>query len=207
MAHSWSEEPDMDALEVLPHDPLPHIVSAMGGPSYGTGSYVNAGMHVLMRELQHRTGSAAEFIDETVLAPAGIKDCLWEVDPLGVPWGFAHLHLNVRELLRLGKHRLHDQSIAPNDPAPTPAMPPECLPYAAGTWRGDGFLMGAGWGGQCMMLVPSADAVLVTLARTGWDRETNTDLLPDGWGSGRQVLETHMLPVLLASTRDGCATR
>src|SRR4028119_1644334 len=76
MAHAWSEEPDMDAREVLPHDPLPHIVSAMGGPSYGTGSYVNAGMHVMMRELQHRTGSAAEFIDETVLAPAGIKDYL-----------------------------------------------------------------------------------------------------------------------------------
>jgi hypothetical protein len=67
MAHSWHQEPDMDALEVLPHDPLPLIVSAMGGPSYGTGSYVNAGMHVMIRELQHRTGSAAAFVDQTVL--------------------------------------------------------------------------------------------------------------------------------------------
>jgi CubicO group peptidase (beta-lactamase class C family) len=207
MAHSWHQEPDMDALEVLPHDPLPLIVSAMGGPSYGTGSYVNAGMHVMIRELQHRTGSAAAFVDQTVLAPAGIHDYLWEVDPLGVPWGFAHLHLSVHDLLRLGQHRLHDESIAPNEPPPSPAMPPECLPYAAGMWRGDGFLMAAGWGGQCMMLLPRADAVLVTLASTGWDRATNTDLLPDGWGSGRQLLERHVLPVLLAGSCAGDTTR
>ncbi len=197
MTQSWLTEPDMDALEARPVDPLPEIVTALD-PAPHTGQYVNAGMHLLMRELHHRTGSARQFLDLAVLAPAGVNRARWEADATGVPWGYAHLHLSVHDLLRLGSHWLGQGRLVLRPKQATPPIAPEGLPYADGLWLGDGYLLAAGWGGQCLMLVPSANAVLVALGDTGWDRITNQHTLPDGWQSGRQLFERHLLPALLA---------
>lgn len=199
MTQCWTSEPDLDLLEQGPDDPLPAIVDVLAaGPGPGiTSGYVNAASHLLIRELEHRTGSAHEFIAAAVLAPAGITGAVWESDQAGVPWGHAHLRLSVVELLRLGGHWLAEPLDAGLLGRPSPAMPPEQLPYAAGLWLGERYLLAAGWGGQCLLLVPQSGAVLAALGRTGWDRASNSDTLPPGWRSGRELFRRDLLPALL----------
>ncbi|MFC0680067.1 serine hydrolase domain-containing protein [Lysobacter korlensis] len=197
MTQPWRADPDMDDVERLPYDPLPEIVAALACTPGGSGRYVNAGMHLLIRELHHRTGNARAFIEQTVLAPAGVSLYGWEADPTGAPWGHAHLHLSVRDVLRIGTHWLGEGTPGGRQDRPTSPMPPESLPYAAGMWLGEGYELAAGWGGQCLMLVPARDAVLVALGDTGWNRDTNSDSLPHGWSSGRSLFERHALPALL----------
>lgn len=196
MTQQWRAEPDMDGIERSGQDPLPEITTELGcGRS--AGRYVNAGMHLLMRELDHRTGSARTFIEDTVLAPAGLRESRWEADPTGVPWGHAHLLLSVRDLLGLGAS-WRGEYLADLEREPTtPPMAPEGLPYAAGLWFGVDVIIAAGWGGQCLMIGRSADLVIATLGDTGWDRATNRDALADGWRSGRELFDRQALPLLL----------
>lgn len=198
MTQSWLVNPDMDEIERQSTDPLAEITAALDSVPVRKGRYVNAGMHLLMRELQHRTGDARTFVDERVLRPAGIVGYEWDVDPTGVPWGHAHLQLSVQDVVRLGAHWLDHDRLAWRGEPPTPAMSPEHLPYSAGLWISDKYHLAAGWGGQCLMLVPVADAVLVALTATGWDRETNTDTLPTSWKTGRELLSRTMLPALVS---------
>lgn len=107
MRAGWVDAPGMDVLSVQPGDPLHTIVAALRGRA-AAAKYENAGYHLLMRELQQRTGGARSFIGERVLAPAGVHEFEWDEDWTGVPWGHAHLQICVRDLLRLGTQRLHD---------------------------------------------------------------------------------------------------
>ncbi len=199
MSQSWSSDPDLDALEAGAVDPLPAIVAALGDPDAEAG-YRDASAHLLIRELQHRTGSARAHLDATVLHPAGIEAARWETDQTGTPWGHAHLCLTVRQLVTLGEYWLSDgwpASVQPDRDAP--AIPPEALPYAAGLWWANDpeRVMAAGWGGQCLILVPSGSIALATLGFTGWDRASNTDTLPGNWRPGRELLEGTVMPELL----------
>ncbi|WP_375598751.1 serine hydrolase [Devosia sp. Naph2] len=186
MKQSWRLEPDMDEIERRAVDPVPSIANALGR-STSTGQYVNAGMHLLMRELHLRTGSARSFVEDEVLLPAGICAYKWEGDATGVPWGHAHLHLSVRDTLRLGMHWLGAEPLVPRSGEPTPPMPPECLPYVDGFWIGNSYLLAAGWGGQCLLMIPATHTVFTALADTGWSRRTNRDTLQDGWRTGREL--------------------
>lgn len=198
MTQQWRSEPDMDRIEQSGQDPLPGIRAELGC-GRAAGRYVNAGMHLLMRELDLRTGSARSFLEETVLAPAGVPDYRWEADPTGVPWGHAHLQLSVRGLLGLGSAWRRAYAAELDGEPTTAPMAPEGLPYAAGLWFGADVIMAAGWGGQCLMIGRRSDLVVATLGETGWDRATNRDRLPDGWRSGRELFERYPLPVLLGA--------
>lgn len=200
MTQPWAREPDMDRLEQGPDDPLPAILDALGDGTGAGGGYVNAGSHLMMRELDQRTGSAREFLASAVLAPAGLDGVVWETDQAGVPWGHAHLRLSVRALLDLGRHWLAEPLAARLRP-PTAPMPPENLPYAAGWWCGDGYRLAAGWGGQLLLLVPGRDTVVAALGETGWDRASNSDTLAAGWRSGRELFEARLAPAVLGRTR------
>ncbi len=200
MSQSWSSAPDMDALEAGTADPLPAIVAALGAPDGPPGGYRDAAAHLLIRELQHRTGSARAHVEASVLRPAGIEAARWESDQTGTPWGHAHLFLSVRELVALGEHWLGQGWPASGEPERgAAAIPPESLPYAAGLWwaHDPDRVMAAGWGGQCLIMVPSASIVLATLGVTGWDRSSNTDTLPAHWRPGRDLLEKTLLPALI----------
>lgn len=207
MTQAWAADPDMDAVELRTDDPLPDLVGALA-PGGAGPRYVNAATHLLTRELYARTGSAHAYVADRVLAPAGVATALWERDPVGVPWGHAHLHLTVEELARLGRHLL-DAGLVPLLSAGAGApVPPEGLPYGSGAWAAagsvpadgsvtaDGSVLAAGWGGQCLLLLPAADAVVAVLGATGWDRRAGTDTLAPGWGSGRSLVEATLLPSL-----------
>jgi hypothetical protein len=79
----------------------------------------------------------------------------------------------------------------------TPPIGPERLPYSDGMWCGPGFVMAAGWGGQCLVIAPAADAVMVALGHTGWTRLANRHSLQDGWRSGRDLFERYLLPAVM----------
>jgi len=78
-----------------------------------------------------------------------------------------------------------------------PGGPPENLPYGFLTWIDDDLLMAGGWAGQHLLVLPAADAVVVT---TGDPRFTfgppPADELPADWAPAVELVRRHLLPVL-----------
>ncbi|WP_336922329.1 serine hydrolase [Aquipuribacter sp. SD81] len=202
MRQAWREDPDMDALAGTAADPLPAIGAALasGTAADGRPRYVNAAAHLLVRELDARTGSAAGYLSRRVLAPAGVGEHEWERDATGAPWGHAHLHLGIADLLLLGETWAAARpDLHPGTCALGPPVAPEHLAYGGGFWHGEDVLLAAGWGGQCVLVHLPTGTVLAALTRTGWTRESGTDTLPSGWASGRRLFEEHALPLLRGS--------
>ncbi len=65
--------------------------------------YDSPGMHLLSAILQQATGmTALEFARQNLFEPLGIKDVIWPVDPQGYNHGWGDLHLQPRDMAKLG---------------------------------------------------------------------------------------------------------
>jgi hypothetical protein len=82
----------------------------------------------------------------------------------------------------------------------TAGGPPEELPYGYLTWIDQGMPLAGGWAGQHILVVPAAEAVVVT---TGYPNfqfgpPPTADLAPD-WRPALDLVTRYLLPTLLGS--------
>ncbi len=72
----------------------------------GPGSkfeYCSGGMHLLSGIISQSTGtSALEFARRELFQPMGIDDVIWPSDPQGVSFGWGDLHLQPRDMAKIG---------------------------------------------------------------------------------------------------------
>jgi CubicO group peptidase (beta-lactamase class C family) len=139
--------------------------------------------------------------------PLGITQTDWRCDPDGIPFGYAHLSISADGLGRIGRLWLSDgtwhgrQLLAPEYFAEfrrpqSAGGPPEGLPYGFLTWIDGDALLAGGWAGQHVLVVPSAEAVIVT---TGFPNFRSgpppTNDLPPNWRPALELIREHVLPV------------
>jgi hypothetical protein len=78
-----------------------------------------------------------------------------------------------------------------------PGGPPEDLPYGYQIRLDDGLLLAGGWAGQHVLVVPAADAVVVTTGDPGFQLgPPPTDRLPPDWRPALDLVRRHLLPLL-----------
>ena len=86
-----------------------------------TFSYCSGGMHLLSGIISQVTGrSAFEFARHELFEPLGIRDVIWPSDPQGVSRGWGDLHMQPRDMARIGYLWLHrgrweERQIVPTD--------------------------------------------------------------------------------------------
>lgn len=70
--------------------------------------YCSGGMHLLSGIISQATGSSAlEFARRELFQPLGIEDAIWPADPQGVSHGWGDLHLQPRDMAKIGYLWLH----------------------------------------------------------------------------------------------------
>lgn len=139
--------------------------------------YCSGGMHLLSGVVTKQTGmSALEFARRTVFVPLGIHDAAWPSDAQGVSHGWGDLHLQPRDMAKIGYlwlrgGRWEAQQLVPADwmraavqvhahPVSSPGTG-----YGYGLWiypdRSPPIFEGLGRGGQRISVVPAKDLVVV----------------------------------------------
>ena len=72
------------------------------------------------------------------------------------------------------------------------------VPYGFLLWIPDGMLLAGGWAGQHLLVIPAADAVVVTTGDPGFDPgPPPIDQMPPDWRPALDLVRTHLVPVLL----------
>lgn len=154
-------------------------------------NYTDANTQLLSRIVRERAGSSAQatyaFAHRELFDKLGMRHVTLEFDAAGTPFGASHMWASARDWARFGLLFLHDgvvggQRILPAGWAAYSAAPTsgsEDYGYGAGFWtnRGDGSgaryriaggmpadaFMARGTNGQYVVIVPSADLVIVRL--------------------------------------------
>lgn len=154
-------------------------------------NYTNANTQLLSRIVRERAGGSAQathaFAHRELFDKLGMRHVTLEFDAAGTPIGASHMWAPARDWARFGLLFLHDgvvggQRILPSGWADYSAAPTggsEVYGYGAGFWtnRGDGSgaryritggmpadaFMARGSNGQYVVIVPSADLVIVRL--------------------------------------------
>lgn len=202
---------DVDAVASLPADHVGHLAQAPQLRLPGTEFvYDNGGPHLLSAAATEMLGeSVAAFASRELFAPLGIVDHRWPTDPDGYPAGSDRLQLTARDLGSLGQLWLDGGRLAGRqllDPIYLDQMtraqvgggPPEMVPYGFLLWLPDRMMLAGGWAGQHLLVVPTADAVIVTTGDPGFDPgPPATDQLPPDWRPALDLVRRHLLPVLL----------
>ena len=201
---------DVDEVTAIDSGQLRRIAEApQEAPPGAEFRYDNGASHLLATSLDRVLPvPLADFADEALLAPLGVRDRHWLTDADGIPWGFGHLSVSADALARLGHLWLRggatgdDQFVDPGfwsalTTATSPGGPPEELPYGYLCWLdGDGLLAG-GWAGQHVLVRPRADAVVVVTGDPGFRfGPPPSDDLPQGWRPALDLVRAHVLPVL-----------
>lgn len=145
-----------------------------------TWVYCSGGMHVLSGVISKVTGqSAFAFAREKLFAPLGIRDVLWPSDPDGVSEGWGDLHLQPRDMAKVGYLWLNwgswdGRQIMPREYMRAAAQPHSHAPeYGYGFWiyqdqrptvlTNVGRVFEAqGRGGQRIWVIPEKNMVVVT---------------------------------------------
>ena len=143
-------------------------------------NYNSGGSHLLSELIRRATGmDALEFAQQRLFSPLGIQNADWEIDPMGIPFGFAGLSLTARDLAKLGLLYLrqgmwHETQIITPDyvRASTTAWSsggfPEEAQYGYHWWVIPSELhpafFAAGYGGQYLWVVPDLDLIAVITA-------------------------------------------
>lgn len=204
---------DVDAITALPGGQVRHVASAPQLDPPGTRfRYDDGASHLLSAAAGAVLGErVSAFAARELLAPLDIPEPEWRADPDGVPFGFAHLRLGAAELGVLGQLLLDGGRVSGRvlvDPGflaelarpHTPGGPPEGVPYGYHIWLDDGMLLAGGWAGQHVLVVPDADAVVVTTGDPRFDPgPPPRDDLPPDWRPALDLVRRHLLPVLRAS--------
>ena len=139
--------------------------------------YCSPGMHLLSAIVTRVTGtSTLDFARRELFDPLGIHDVTWPTDPQGVQRGWGDLHLQPRDMARIGYlwlkgGRWEERQILPPDwlrdalevhahPGWSPGQE-----YGYGMWlypeRKPPVFEGLGRGGQRISVVPAANLVVV----------------------------------------------
>lgn len=151
----------------------------------------------------------ADYAAERLFAPLGINEWAWATDPAGLPLGFGHLCLDRPALAALGRlwldqGRVDGQEMLPPKfakamvTAHTPGGAPEWKGYGFGLWIDKTGYFASGWAGQHVLMLPTADAVIVTTSDAGFDPgPPPTDEMPEGWRPAVKLVREILMPVLL----------
>ncbi|HYX69612.1 MAG TPA: serine hydrolase [Terriglobales bacterium] len=138
--------------------------------------YCSGGMHLLSGVISQTTGnSALEFARRELFQPLGIEDVIWPSDPQGVSRGWGDLHLQPRDMAKIGylwlnQGRWEGRQIIPTEwmQAATQAHSHPNFgsgEYGYGFWvypQRDPFIYEAlGRGGQRISVVPAKNLVVV----------------------------------------------
>ena len=139
--------------------------------------YCSGGMHLLSGIITKATGvSALDFARRTLFAPLGIGDSAWPSDAQGISHGWGDLHLQPRDMAKIGYLWLRggqweNRQLVPADwmraavqvhshPGPSPGPG-----YGYGLWiypdRSPPIFEGLGRGGQRISVVPEKNLVVV----------------------------------------------
>lgn len=141
--------------------------------------YDSPGMHLLSAILQEATGMTAfEFAQQTLFAPLGIQDVMWESDPQGYTRGWGDLHLLPEDMAKIGFLWLHrgqwdgQQVVAEawvlnSVRAHSKFIEPD-FGYGYGWWVTWGDYQATGRGGQRIRVIASRDTLVVV---TGGDAD------------------------------------
>jgi len=147
-------------------------------------TYNSAAVHLLSAALELNAGGTAAFADRHLLGPLGIHSRDWEVDNRGIPNGGAGLYLRPRDLAKLGQLVLQRGRSGSAQVVPA-AWIDQATRRLGGTvgqlgalgglgygnlwWLGSAggneVVLGWGYGGQLMYIVPGLDLVVLTTAR------------------------------------------
>jgi CubicO group peptidase (beta-lactamase class C family) len=165
--------------------------------------YCSGGMHLLSGIITQATGvSALDFARRELFAPLGIADVAWPVDRQGISHGWGDLHLQPRDMAKIGylwllDGRWENRQLVPADwmraavqvhshPGFSPGQE-----YGYGLWiypdRTPPEFEGLGRGGQRISVVPAKNLVVVF---TGGEFEPG-DI---GQFIGRAIKSDHTLP-------------
>ena len=139
--------------------------------------YCSGGMHLLSGIITKVTGaSALDFARHTLFGPLGIADSAWPADSQGISHGWGDLHLQPRDMAKIGYLWLRggqweNRQLVPADwmraavkvhSRPGPSSEPG---YGYGLWiypdRSPPIFEGLGRGGQRISVVPAKNLVVV----------------------------------------------
>lgn len=170
----------------------------------------DGGYHLLGTALVALTGRRlADYAAERLFAPLGIEEWAWPTDPEGQHLGFGHLRLDRAALAALGRlwldqGRANGQALLPPEyaramvTAHTPGGAPEWKGFGFGLWVDKTDFFASGWAGQHVLVLPAADAVVVTTGDAGFDPgPPPTDEMPMGWRPAVKLVREILVPVLL----------
>ncbi len=162
--------------------------------------YSNTASYLLSAALQRATGvTAAEYADQHLFGPLGIREYEWAQSPEGVDIGWAHLSLTPHDMAKIGYLMLRQgewngTQIVSSDwvSAATAAQ------TAAGTlsdgygyqwWvDDDGYFMALGYAGQYIVVLPDKDAVVVF----------TSDLPEDQFFVPRELVDEMIIPAMVS---------
>ena len=183
----WNEGSDVTEYNdwVLAPDQVEYVLARpIVAPPGTTFNYNSAAVHLLSAVLQVDAGGTAAFADTYLLEPLGIKSRDWELDNQGIPNGGAGLYLRPRDIAKLGQLVIQrgrsgnaevvpaswiDQSTQRHGGVHDQLGAIGPLGYGELWWLGDtaehAIVLGWGYGGQLLYIVPGLDLVVVTTAR------------------------------------------
>ena len=183
----WNEGSNVTEYNdwVLAPDQVEYILARPIVASPGTTfNYNSAAVHLLSAILQVNAGGTIAFADTYLLKPLGITSRDWELDNQGIPNGGAGLYLRPRDMAKLGQLIIQRGRSGNTEVVPSSwidqstqrhggvydqlgAIGP--LGYGDLWWLGDtaghAIVLGWGYGGQLLYIVPGLDLVVVTTAR------------------------------------------
>jgi CubicO group peptidase (beta-lactamase class C family) len=139
--------------------------------------YCSGGMHVLSGIITKTTGlSALDFARRALFGPLGIEDVIWPADPQGISHGWGDLHLQPRDMAKIGYLWLNggrwgNRQLVPADWMRT-ALQVHAHPgfnggqeYGFGIWvypnRTPPEFEGLGRGGQRISVIPARKLIVV----------------------------------------------
>ena len=177
---AWVEEDEFERLYASDNW-IQYILSRPMADDPGSVFNYNSGASHLLSELIRRaTGmDALEFAQQRLFSPLGIQNADWEIDPMGIPFGFAGLSLTARDLAKLGLLYLR-QGIWNQ----TQILTSDYVRASTTAWSSGGFpeeaqygyhwwvlpsevhpaFFAAGYGGQYLWMVPDLDLIVVITA-------------------------------------------
>lgn len=139
--------------------------------------YCSGGMHLLSGVLTRVTGtSTLDFARRELFAPLGITQVTWPTDPQGIAFGWGDLHLQPRDMAKLGYLWLHGgrwegRQVIPAEWLRAATRVHAHPGYSPGQEYGYGFWVypdrtppiyeGLGRGGQRISVVPALNLVVV----------------------------------------------
>ncbi|WP_156869408.1 serine hydrolase domain-containing protein [Sporichthya polymorpha] len=204
---------ELDAVMARADSWLEHWLAAPAVTDPGKKfRYDDGAYHLLGAALAEATRRPlAEYAAERLFGPLGIEEWAWLTDPEGLPLGFGHLQLDRPALATFGRlwldqGRLDGQELLPAKyaramaTAHTTGGAPEWKGYGFGLWvdKSMGFFA-SGWAGQHVLVLPAADAVIVTTGYAAFDPgPPPTDEMPEGWRPAVKLVREVLVPVLLA---------